>query len=206
MKSINISLFRVSADSKYLDIMFELPGMYKLTNMTVRIYQYTGCDKDYQISEFEPNIENLDQSDFTIRLSLNENQPDGLEIKPFTPIICQLELNAKVIKEYEDSLDCDDLTEIQAFALASDVNFVFDDLMNDVLTMGDCGEPSSDLMRNYMILFAHQEAMRLSKIEEAKKYYKILAKKFNSCCNNNKSYSNSSIGCGCTATKSLYIK
>jgi hypothetical protein len=68
-------------------------------------------------------------------------------------------------------------TQLTAVAMCSNVNFVYASLLDLVLRFTSCCISQNDydtLDRNHMILYAHQEAMRLERFTEAKFFYDIL--------------------------------
>jgi hypothetical protein len=61
--------------------------------------------------------------------------------------------------------------------ICSNINFVYENLLNSVLALTNCCiDPSTyeALLRNHMILYAHQEAMRLNRYTEAEYFYGII--------------------------------
>jgi hypothetical protein len=76
-------------------------------------------------------------------------------------------------------------TEIHTTAYISDVSNVYNCLMKDIVAMGEdlCGNSESldRLIRNYLILYAHQEALKLRELADAKKYSTLLQSCFTTC-------------------------
>lgn len=95
---------------------------------------------------------------------------------------------------------------IQADALISDVSNVYRCLMDDVLSLqAACTDKDAQdrVIRNYLILYAHQEALRLGYIDDAVKWFKLLSNCFGRCTNSNNR--NNNISCGCTPTPSISV-
>ena len=68
--------------------------------------------------------------------------------------------------------------------VCSDVNKVYTLLKDHILNLdANCisQEDYQSLLRNYMFLYAHTEAMRLERFDEAEMYYDIIKKSFGSC-------------------------
>ena len=68
--------------------------------------------------------------------------------------------------------------------ICSNVNFVYQNLLNPILGLTNCCVDATTydtLMRNYMILYAHQEAMRLERYTEAEYFYGIIWNLFDNC-------------------------
>lgn len=75
--------------------------------------------------------------------------------------------------------DVDDVTVI-----CSNVNFVYANLIDLVMNLTNCCISDADyasLDRNHMILYAHQEAMRLERYSEATYFYDIIWNLFSNC-------------------------
>ncbi|MGV8961801.1 MAG: hypothetical protein ACOH2V_00200 [Candidatus Saccharimonadaceae bacterium] len=68
--------------------------------------------------------------------------------------------------------------------MCSNVNFVYANLLDLIMSFTSCCISQSDydnLDRNHMILYAHQEAMRLQRYNEATYFYDIIWNLFQSC-------------------------
>ena len=79
----------------------------------------------------------------------------------------------------------------------SDTNGTFQYLMDNILNLeNSCTPISDDLIRNYLILYGHLQAMQNGQQSIAEEYFKILAKNFTKCGTNNR------VGiqqCGCNS-------
>lgn len=77
--------------------------------------------------------------------------------------------------------DCETVKdELEDFAFASDVNFVFRCLL-DGLMLDRCNPVPDDVIRNYLILYGHMAAVAEKDFETAEYYFKVLAKCFKKC-------------------------
>lgn len=77
----------------------------------------------------------------------------------------------------------------------SDTNNTFQYLMDGILnSQNPCTEVSDDIIRNYLILYGHLQALQNGQQSIAEEYFKILAKNFTKCGTNNRMCGNS---CGC---------
>lgn len=68
--------------------------------------------------------------------------------------------------------------------VCSDMNHIYTLLKDDILNMnGNCISPDTykRLIRNYLFVYGHVEAMRLERFDEAEMYYDIMKKFFESC-------------------------
>lgn len=76
-------------------------------------------------------------------------------------------------------------TTPDVIGVASDVNKVYAILKDYILNLnGNCCTSTEDyqfLTRNYMFLYAHLEAMRLERFDDAEMFYDILKKEFVNC-------------------------
>ena len=171
---ICINLIRVSADSKYLDINVESSRMYNIT--WVRVTRFDGTNwLDKDAVDLSPQLQPKSNKQ-RLRIGLEGFGGTGM---------FKVEMRESWVGEGEEPTDskvgCKP-SELVTTAYASDVSFVYKHLLTKLLNMNcDCYKVDEDLERNFMFLYAHQEAMQMNRIAEATKFYTALYKNFNKC-------------------------
>ena len=87
------------------------------------------------------------------------------------------------------------LSDKQTIGICSDVNNIYNYLLQCLLSLDSrCAELDNDIRRAFIILYGHQEAMRLERIDEAEYFYNILKNNFSNC--NSSVRTNNNCGCG----------
>lgn len=171
---LEIELFRVSPDSKYLDVMFSMPGGglgFYMSSFKLEVRDGMGNVQNFDLSDalgFDPTNH---QSDWIIRIPLKD---------------LGIDYPAIYIGTFKASINSNNLDrDIIDTAIASDVNNVYHCLLKDILdTCGECYDSKSvsdDVIRNYLILYGHQAAMYRRDLDVAERYFRILSKCFSSC-------------------------
>lgn len=205
IKAIEISLLRVSSNGKYIEFIINCPNDYYFTEFTVQVYGstdvYSLSDIFKEDGEYKTDVhEYSGQFLVTDVGAIEENghpKPEMYEIHLYV--------------ESNDDIDDHGIEEVaqkEETAYISDVSNVYDCLMKDILSVGEsiCSndEVQDRVIRNYLILYAHQEAMNFRELADAKKYFDILSKCFSKCgesnscqsCNSNYTiYKPSNCGC-----------
>jgi hypothetical protein len=157
---IQINLLRVSTDSQYIEFSVECPAGYNFNllyiaryNVSTAIYDTTkDCSSLLQgttqkeIMRIATSAFGTDVTMYKVTFGIAPISPSDPEVAPDTGI-------------------------------CSNVNFVYENLLNSILALTNCCIDSTTydtLMRNHMILYAHQEAMRLERYTEAEYFYGII--------------------------------
>jgi len=233
-KYISISLFRVSADGQFLDVVIDCPRGYQFTKFTLTAnYRENGEDFEDRFdigdSTFKELAEVTDDGDFKYRFSLKTHWvmrigiPDQLGIS--VPAIytgnfeaTHVTLGHKSNSFIDDTIDPEDNWNpdkegeeiavhhimhhmdggdvISDSAVCSDVSNVYNHILDGVINVtGPCDKVSDDIIRIYLILYAHQEAMRLGHFSDALLYFNMINSNFNRCGNFVRSGSGPSCGC-----------
>ena len=178
-KNITVSIFRISTDSEFLDMIFECPNDYHFTFLEVEV-RLLGKDGKFYSQWFDLSTvlqfgENTDKTKWSIRVPINKlgiNSP-GIYIASL-----KAELN-----EIETS-DLNTIQEINDTMICSDVNNVYHYILDYVLnTENKCFEVSDDAIRNYLILYGHQQALQQYDLETAEMYFKLIHNHFDKCGN-----------------------
>lgn len=168
---ICINLIRVSPDSKYLDINVETQQDYRLSSLIITRFNGFSWEHSVDASEYIPDTTNP-----ILRLDTSIFGGTGL---------FKIEMMVKWVGEDEEPYDecgnCQQSKEVTS-AYASDVSMVYKYLVTKLISMNcNCYKLDEDLERNFMFLYAHQEAMQMGRISEAVKFYSALYKNFNKC-------------------------
>lgn len=164
---IQINLLRVSPDSQYLEFSVECPTGYTFTKLYVSRY-----DPVTELDDVTLDLSTLLQGTTTkevIRIATSAIDTD--------------------VTMYQVTFGCFPIdpngTEIDdAIGICSNVNFVYANLLDLIISFTNCCISQTqydNLDRNYMILYAHQEAMRLERYTEAKYFYNIIWNLFVNC-------------------------
>lgn len=107
--------------------------------------------------------------------------------------------NSEIVKGiYETDPD----NYLIADAYISDVSHAYHCLMDDILSLqAKCAdkEIQDRVIRNYLMLYAHQEALRLGYIDEATKWFNLIDNCFTGICKKSKSR-DVRVDCGCKST------
>lgn len=190
-KHISISLFRVSQDSKFLDMIFDCPFDFYFTLVELEV-RTLGPDNKFQSQWFDLADVLFSDEDTFQRKHWNVRLPLA-KIGISEPAIYIANFKAEQVPEsfytddpnpeYTEISDCGELPlELHDSAVCSDVNDAYYSLLDYILDMGDkCQSVSDDALRNYLILYAHQSAMEQRDFEMAEMFFKMIIRKFNKC-------------------------
>ena len=206
-KAIEVSVLRVSSNGKYIEFIINCPKDYYFTDFIVGVY---GGDDKYSLKDclFEAQLGDQDAIyDSTDRVYYHNKQEYSGQFKledidVFVPEMFEIHLEAHHNSECPgDTTDPDNpfkdehkdeciinTDPITVDAYISDVSQVYSCLMDDILKIGTdlCTNEKvqDELIRNYLILYAHREAMNMKEPQEAKKYFTLLQNCFNGKCGN----------------------
>lgn len=208
-KAIEIEEMRISSNGEHLEFIINCPADYQFTEFTIQVGddddeysiaeslfydeetgEYLGGEENRFIGQVPVNLFGVSEPEiYTIHLAakyklLEDNTEEELEIEE--------ELNP-----------CEETIEkfIYADAMISDVSQAYYCLMDDILSLdAKCSDKETQdrVIRNYLILYAHQEALRLGYIDEATKWFNMIANCFTGRCGKSKKR-NVNEGCGCKA-------
>lgn len=181
----SVSLFRVSADSKFLDLMIDSPQDYYFNFFVLNVWlpqSDTTLSFDLSDATFTDTNNNLvKQSHWIIRIPLEDLGINEPAMYYATLKSTYFGTNASAPNEL--------ITEL----VASDVNSVYNYMLNSILTMDKCDILPDDMVRNYLLLYGHQSAMFVNDDETAKEYFRLITNGFNKC----KTSVPSGTSCGC---------
>jgi len=181
---IQINILRVSTDSQYIEFSIECTAGYNFNllyiakyNVSTALYETTkDCSALLQgttqkeIMRIATSAFGTDVTMYKVTFGIAPIDPQGDEFAPTTGI-------------------------------CSNVNFVYENLLNLVLKLTSCCVEDDEyeaLIRNHMILYAHQEAMRLERYTEAEYFYGIIWNLFDNCGGSTRSGTMITNPCNCS--------
>lgn len=229
--NISISLFRVSGDGQYLDVIIDCPHGYQFSqfDLTAQYKNANGEEQEdtfnigdglfYELAEIAEDGEYKyvlsKRTHWVIRINIAEQlELPNIRAMYFATFKAKSIYLGHSILNDEDMEDWDHehtgeeqavrhimyeklgVDEIVAQAVCSDVSDVYNNILDGVINQtGTCDKVSDDTIRVYLILYAHQEAMRLGHYTDAWLYFKMITSNFNKCGNFARSGNGPSCGC-----------
>lgn len=183
-KAISISLFSVSSgfgdnNEKALKLIIDCPHGYV----------FKKCLLDVKIGDNQTDYYDLSAALFGDAQSSDDKTDHWNIVVPLERLgitsnaIYKISLTAseQSIDENTGKITYGDV--ITETAWASDVDGTFECMIAHILNADPCEAVSDEVIRNYLILFGHQSALREGKIDEAWEYFKLLKNCFNKCSN-----------------------
>lgn len=191
-KAISISLFAVSSgfgdnNEKALKLIIDCP----------KGYFFTGCVLEVKIGDNQTDRYELSTALFGADDTTDEKTDHWNIVIPLSMLgidrnaIYKIYLTASetIIEDKKDSegnvigttIKYGD--QISDTAYASDVEGSFNCMLAHILNSDPCEAVSDDVIRNYLILFGHQAALREGDVASAWEYFKLLDNCFNKCGN-----------------------
>lgn len=164
---IHINLLRVSTDSKYLEFSVECPANYRFNLLYITRYNVVTKQNDVT----------RDASNLLLGTSNQEIMRIATSALGDDVTMYQVEFGVEAIDPANPQIP-------NTVGICSNINFVYANLLDLVMSFTNCCISQSDydnLDRNHMILYAHQEAMRLERYTEAKYFYDIIWNLFTNC-------------------------
>ena len=192
-KAIEINVLRVSSNGKYIEFIINCPEDYYFTDFVIGVYggddQYSlkSCLFEAQLGD-EDSIYNEDDRLYYHNKQYYSGQFKIEDLDVHVPEMYEITISAhhNPAADPEPQPECEQHPKvITTTAYISDVSKVYTCLMNDILSMGqnlcENSEVMDKLIRNYLILYAHQEAMHLRELTDARKYFTLLQNCFSTC-------------------------
>lgn len=177
-KAISISLAKIDYDfdEPYIKIIADCPSGYAFTNMTITVQMPNGnkwIEKDFDASSLVSGKED-------VVLNIPVSVLEGVE----GPAMYYINLAANLSDGVESENPCEELPlEIYTDIYLSDVHGVYRCLLDGLLHADPCEGVSNEVIKNYLILYGHQEALAEGDLKNAKELYKLLHKCFSKCGN-----------------------
>lgn len=192
MVTINLDIFRVTGEGKYLEIVASC-------NKTMQAV-FTGISLKYWLTD--GSVHTVDLTD-ALFWTGNYN-PDGSKEYTMTPVVAtridiEQALNIKEPAMYQVTMTAHSTTSsdtAEIIAMCSDVHNVYEYLVQEILATAQscdgCAKPSSELYMKYLLLWAHLQAMMLKQVTDALTLFQIINKNYRRC-----GGKGPIIGCGC---------
>lgn len=183
-KAISISLFSVSSgfgdnNKKALKLIIDCPHGYV----------FKKCLLDVKIGDNQTDYYDLSAALFGDAQSSDDKTDHWNIVIPLEMLGITSNAIYKIYLEAsEQSIDeetgkiiyGDTITDT---AWTSDVDGTFECMIAHILNSDPCEAVSDEVIRNYLILFGHQAALRESNLDEAWEYFKLLKNCFHKCGN-----------------------
>ena len=163
---IQINLLRISPDSQYLEFSVECPTGYVFNQLYIT--RYLGdhlYDTTYDVS-------NLLVGTTTKEVMRIATDNFGTDITMY-----KVEFGVTSSVEGAEYID-------NSIGLCSNINNVYANLLDMILKLNiGCVLPTEyeAMVRNYIFLYAHTEAMRLNRLQDAEKFYDLIWNLFVNC-------------------------
>lgn len=181
-KNISISLFRVSGDRKYLDMIFSCPYGYHFTSLELEA-RFVGDDGKFQSSFFDLSMAlfNTEESDDS-----EEESTSKLRHAVRVPLE-QLGITIPAIyiatfKMQDDETEEDPISDT---AICSDVVEAYRCMMDDLFMHqkdSSCNDTVSDeVIRKYLLIYGHTAAMAARDLDTAQEYFRLIGNCFDKC-------------------------
>lgn len=183
-KNISISLFRISGDSKYLDLVFSCPEEFHFTSLQLEVRFVEGND-------FKSSFYDLSQALFPV-----DDSTDSDEDSYQTRFVVRLPIDklgistaAIYIGTFKAINNEDYLDELTSTAICSDVNYAYRCMMDDLFMKEKSDTSCEDLIpdeviRKYLLLYGHTAAMAVEDLDTAQAYFKLIGNCFGNCPSN----------------------
>ena len=166
---IEIALLRVSPDSEYLEMSINCPASYIFNTMYITKYDVVAKAWEtivHDASSLLPTTGNQ----AVLRIAMSAF---GTDVTMYKVVYGAAPVSGSGLTEL-----------LTMTGLCSNINFVYANLLDLVLSFTNCCiSPTQydNLDRNYMILYAHIEAMRLGRETDAIFFYNIIWNLFVNC-------------------------
>lgn len=201
-KAITIEVLRISSNGQHLEFIISCPSDYQFTEFTVQI---DGRGDKYSIAkslfydettgDYIVNPDNKFIGQVPVEL-FDVTGPEIYHI--YIKAEHQLHADPEGVEKCEKAPDV-----IESESWISDVSQVYYCLMDDILAFDTkCADKDIQdrVIRNYLILCAHEEALKLGLLDEAKKWFQMMENCFTGRCKHSIDRNNNS-GCGCGSVR-----
>ena len=160
-KAISVSLAKIDYNhgEPHLYIIADCPRDYKLVHMGVTVWAMENSEWKDQYYTLDSLV--VDKEDIVLNLPLSVLEG------AHSPAIYHVHLQA---------VRNDGEREIHDELLLSDVHGVYRSMLDNILQSTECSGISNDVIKEYLILHAHQQALFNKDIYVAKDMFKLLHK------------------------------
>lgn len=191
-KNIEIEELRVSSDGSAIEFAFNCPSEYYFTEFIIEVVK---SDKQFSLADALFKDESGNYLIGTTRFA------DAVLLSDLgvtEPSIFKITIRAERKEDFTQECDCGDFPEtLEKEAYISDVSNVYKCLIDDIIALDSrCldGDVQDRVIRNYLMLYAHQEALKLKLIDEAEKWFSYIKTCFNNCGQHDRNGAD----CGCS--------
>lgn len=181
---ITINLLRISPDSKYLEFSVECPTNYKFNKLFIKKYDAIPVNST---DDLWRDVSHLLQRTSTKEIMrISTEALSGFQIEPdidgnLASTLFYVQFGVEWIEPTPGNPTLPVPTIPDVVGVTSDVNKVYILLKDYLLNLDARCITTNDyqtLIRNYMFLYAHLEAMRLERFDDAEMFYDIIKKQF----------------------------
>ena len=169
-----INLLRVSRDSKYIEMFIQAPTDYQFKELLIQKLPSDGKFSNTW-KDASALVANKDSVTIKIATGIFDSTGSYPMYKFKISLIWAGEGD-------EPGIDGSKISDQYDIAFISDINNVYSYILSLILDLDcKCLEPSNELFRMFSFLYAHQEAMRLGRYDDAVDLYKIIFKNLRKC-------------------------
>lgn len=175
---IQINLLRISPDSQYLEFSVECQANYRFNLLSIKKFDYL-TTTGYPANSYGF----IDASNLYKQTSTKEVMRIETSIFGGTGMF-QVVFGVMWTGLGDEPLYADGskLSDKQVIGICSDINNIYTYLLQCLLSLDEkCATLTNDAKLAFITIFAHQEAMRLERIDEAEYFYNILKNNFSNC-------------------------
>lgn len=169
-----INLLRISRDSKYIEMFIQAPTDYEFKELLIQ-----KLPSDGQFSNTWKDASTLVANKDSVTVKIATDIFNSAGSYPMYKFKISL---AWVGSGAEPGIEGSKISDQYDIAFISDINNVYSYILSLILDLDcRCLEPSGELFRMFSFLYAHQEAMRLGRYDDAIDLYKIIFKNLRKC-------------------------
>jgi len=181
---IQINLLRISPDSKYLEFSVECPTNYLFNKLFIKKYDAIPINST---DDLWRDVSHLLQRTSTKEIMrISTEALSGFQIEPgvdgnLASTLFYVQFGVEWIEPTPGNPTLPVPLIPDVIGVTSDVNKVYILLKDYLLNLDARCITTNDyqtLIRNYMFLYAHLEAMRLERFDDAEMFYDIIKKQF----------------------------
>lgn len=169
-----INLLRISRDSKYIEMFIQAPTDYEFKELLI---QKLPSDGKFSNTWKDASTLVANKDSVTVKIATDIfNSAGSYPMYKFKISLAWAGTGA------EPGIEGSKISDQYDIAFISDINNVYSYILSLILDLDcRCLEPSGELFRMFSFLYAHQEAMRLGRYDDAIDLYKIIFKNLRKC-------------------------
>lgn len=184
---IAINLLRISPDSKYLEFSVECPTDYLFNKLFIKKYDAIPLNENDDLWRDCSHL--LQRTSTKEIMRISTEALSGFQIEPdidgnLASTVYYVQFGAEWVEPTPGNPTLPVPTVADVIGVASDVNKMYIILKDYLLNLDARCITAQDyqtLIRDYMFLYAHIEAMRLERFDDGEMFYDIIKKQFSSC-------------------------